>query len=172
MENMEKPRKFSSGGIVVDTKNKKILLTQRISQENKAWLVNILDLPGEHIFEQIKWCFTKGTIEEWETVIEAAYREIEEEWWIPSQELIFERELWFFTKEKTKTIKEIKMALFIIDKWYTETPKPTDLRHIARFITLEKAIEIMHSEEEKTFLLSIQKDIEEVFTTYQTDNVT
>ena len=177
MEHMEKSKKFSSGGIVIDTKNKKILLTQRLSineEESQTMhkLFDILDLPPEFLFEKLKWCFTKGTIEKWETAIEAACREIEEEWWIPSQELAFEKDVWSFTKEKAKTIKEIKMALFRIDKEYITHPRPTDPRHIARFIDIHKAIEILHSEEERAFLLSIQKDIEEVFTTYQTDNVT
>lgn len=169
---MEQIVKRSVGGIVLDPKTEKILLTKKLAKkEFKAHIIksllSLLKIKPEQAIKKFKlWWFTKGKIEKWDTKEQTALNEIEEEWWINPSDLIFIQRLWIFTKQKIYGVKEIEMFLYTLHKEYSEI-NPTDIRHIAAFIDLDKASDIIQNKEERKFLISIQHEIQKTLTAHK-----
>lgn len=169
---MEQIMKHSAGGIVLDPKTEKILLTKKLAKwEFKARIIKSLlqlfNITSESAIKKFKlWWFTKGKIEKWHTNTYTALNEIEEEGGIDHNDLIMIKRLWTFTKKKFYGFKEVEMFLYTIYKEYSKL-QPSDIRHIAAFIELNKAVDIMQSTEEKAFLKYIQEEIQEVLNTHK-----
>ncbi len=161
---MDKIKKHSAGGIVLDPKTEKILLTKKLAKKkHKAHLKKVLyDLfaikPEEAIKRFKLWGFTKGKIEKWMTIHETALQEIEEEWGIKGKDITLQKHLWSFLKKKEYGFKETDMFLYILTKEYPKL-NPTDKRHIAAFIDLHNAENYIQNEEEKKFFLHIKDEI-------------
>jgi len=164
---MEKTIKYSAGGIVVDSKTEKILLTKKLAQkEYKAQMIksllHLLKINPETTLQKFKlWCFTKGKIENNNTKEQTAFQEIEEEWWLKKADILQKKYLWSFTKKKKYGYKEVDMFLYITNKepWQLQ---PTDKRHIAAFIEIDKVIDTMENKEEKIFFSSIKQEIKDI----------
>ncbi len=58
------------------------------------------------------------------------------------------------------------MFLYILTKEYTKL-KPTDKRHIAAFVELEKAEKYLQNEEEKKFFLQMKDEIIQTLLVYK-----
>ncbi len=164
---MEKIIKHSAGGIVLDPKTEKILLTKKLAKkEYKARVIrslfNLFGINQEKAIKRFKlWWFTKGKIENWHSKERTALNEIQEEWGIDPSDLILIQRLWMFKKQKKYGFKEIEMFLYTLHKEYPEV-NPTDKRHIAAFIDLEKVVEYIQNKDEKEFLISIQHEIQKI----------
>lgn len=162
----------SAWGIVLNAKGESILLTKKVSRHEliaiaKISLRKLLGTSPETTIKKLKWWFTKGKIEEWETKEMAARKEIEEEWGIDQNDLILLGYLGSFTKPKRYGRKEIDMFLYIIEKEYQKLT-PTDSRHIAAFIHKKKIVKKIENSEERKFLESKLEAIEEAIIAYTT----
>ena len=161
---MDKIKKHSAGGIVLDPKTEKILLTKKLAKKKrtahlKKMLYNLFEIKPEEAIERFKlWGFTKGKIEKWLTTHQTALQEIEEEWGIKEEDIMIKKHLWSFLKQKRYGFKEVDMFLYILTKEYSEL-KPTDKRHIAAFVDFHKAERYMQNREEKEFFLKVKDEI-------------
>ncbi len=172
---MDKIKKHSAGGIVLDPKTEKILFTKKMAKQKRVarvrkLLYTIFEIKPEEAIKKFKlWTFTKGKIEKGMTTREAAIQEIEEEWGIKTKDIIEKKYLGSFLKKKDYGFKEVDMFLYILTKDYPNL-KPTDKRHIAAFVELEKAEKYMQNQEEKKFFLKIKDEITQALLAYKEHN--
>jgi len=172
---MEEKSKKSAGCIVINPETKEMLVTRKLSQYKykanimKA-IIKILHISPEKALHILKGWFTKGKIELGHTILGTAIKETIEEWWISADDLNVLQQLWSFIKTKKYGYKEVYMLLWTTHKKHKGL-KPTDSRHIAAFIDIQKVPEILQSEEEKTFLWSIQEEIQEILNTYNNETL-
>jgi hypothetical protein len=161
---MDNIKKYSAGGIVIDPRTEKIVLTKKLAKKEyvamiRKLLYNIIKRTPEETIKKFKlWAFTKGKIERWWTIQQTALQEIEEESWIKEKDIVLQKHLWSFLKQKQYGFKKVEMFLYVLTKEYLEL-NPTDKRHIAAFIDLHKAEEYMQNEEEKKFFLKVKDEI-------------
>ncbi len=91
---MPKITKHSAGGIVLDPKTEKILLTKKLAQKEyaatlKKGLLNLFLINPEETIKKFKiGTFTKGKREFGETIEQTALQEIQEEGGIDPQDII------------------------------------------------------------------------------------
>lgn len=107
------------------------------------------------------WSLPKGHVDPGETDLQAAYREIEEETGIPESSLTCLGILGTYERhrigpkgvgEDTQSLKEIRVFLF---KSKEADLRPTDPENPeARWVTLEKALQILTHPKDKEFLSS------------------
>lgn len=169
---MDSIKKHSAGGIVLDPKTEKILLTKKLATKKhkahlKKALYDLFEIKPEEAIKRFKlWGFTKGKIEKGMTKRQTAAQEIEEEWGIQWADIIEHKYLWSFLKKKKYGFKETDMFLYILTKEYPNL-KPTDKRHIAAFVDLHNAENYIQNEEEKKFFLHIKDEIIQTLLAYK-----
>jgi len=161
-------KKYSAWGIVLDPERRRILVTKKLSNKDQTIkvLLALFLIQPEYVIKKFKWGFTKGKVKNWDDKQETALKEIFEEWGINSEDLMLIKHLWTFTKNKEYGTKDVDMSLYIINKSYAK-PHPWDSTHIAARIDIDHAMTVIKNGEERTFLKSVIKDIEEVCNTYQ-----
>lgn len=168
----QKIQKYSAWGIVVHPKTGKIILTKKLAKKKYAaklrkTMYQLLDINPEKAIKKFKlWTFTKGKIEENDTIEQTALKEILEEWGIKEEHLIQHKYLGKYTKQKKYGTKEIDMFLYILTKEY-EILEPTDKRHIATYIDIHQVEKYMQNEDEKAFFIQIKNEIIQTFLAYQ-----
>ncbi len=165
---------ISSGWIVINHRNslnpsnREALATKKVAEyewDAKSIIKNIKRkwLTQQQAIQELKWWFTKGKVDSWNTIEETANKEIVEEWGIPLNEI---RNIWHindFLKEKEYGKKLIKMFLYITLK-EPSALKPTDMRHISAFFKFNEFPNIIESKNEKWFFLENREKIIKMIT--------
>jgi 8-oxo-dGTP pyrophosphatase MutT (NUDIX family) len=146
--------------IVLNEKGE-ILLTKKLGKNIEDAKKNLEKFKKKHNYSILEimqlWdcSFTKWKIEKWDSKIETAIKEIEEEWWITIKELEKTEKLWKFDKEKSYWTKEIIMYLFKTRS--NQELNPTDKRHISWRFSPDEALKIIDLNEKKFLEKSIEK---------------
>ncbi len=113
------------------------------------------------------WSFPKGGVEEGETLLQAAIREIEEETGITQLQLVKELgsyERYSIGKDGTGEYPEWgmkKRTLFLFTTMqHALHPKDDEVTE-ARYVSLDEAAELLTHEKDKEFFVSVRDTIEE-----------
>lgn len=141
----------SSGCIVIDKKNKAVILTYKMSEKQAEEIAKTM-LSREDILNTRNLCFTKGKIENGMKKKKTAKKETEEEAGIPINEITIQKKLWSFNKKKPYGEKIIHMYAATTENDYNdENLHPSDLRHKAIKVNIDQVAELLGKQEEKDF---------------------
>lgn len=161
--------KHSAGCIIIDPETDKIILSRKISKYLimayiKKRLIKIFEESPEAALRKRKTWFTKGRIEKEQGIKSTALREAAEESWVEEEDIIIQKYLWSFIKEKRYGQKKVHMFLSTLKKKY-DILIPSDPRHRALWVDKENISDIFKSPEEKAYRESekVQKAIAELF---------
>lgn len=139
--------KHSAGCIVIDKENKKVILTVKVTDKVEAELIKTMMQSTDSI--KI-FSFTKGKIEEGNGEEETALRETQEESGIDAKDITIKESLWYFSKDKRYGSKTVHMYLGTLNKKY-DNLHPSDTRHLACGVDIEKVEKVLEKKEERKF---------------------